>query len=93
MVGERQYKEKSIKGKRSKPAPKSKAQRTAECRARKKARLGVEAYNEIEKLRKRRSYVKAADLTPKELEKRRRINRERIQRYRKRLKEEARQKK
>ena len=55
--------------------------------------MGVEAYNEIEKLRKRRSYVKAADLTPRELEKRRRINRERIQRYRKRLKEEARQKK
>ena len=92
MVGGRGNK-KSVKGKGSKPAPKSKALRTAEWRARKKARLGVEAFNEIEKQRKRRSYIKSADLTPRELEKRRRITRERARRYRKRLKQEAKKKK
>ena len=60
----------------------------AEYRERKKARIGVEKYNEIERKRMRRAYIRIADLTPEKQEERRRKNREKVRKYK-----EARQKK
>ena len=79
---------KSVKSKRSKSGPKSAAQKMAEYRERLKAKLGVEAYNEMERKRRRKSYIRTADLTPEQLEERRRKGRETARRFK-----EARQKK
>ena len=77
-----------MKCKSSKSRPKSAAQKMAEYRERKKARIGVEKYNEIERKRMRRAYIRIADLTPEKQEERRRKNREKVRKYK-----EARQKK